>query len=220
MTTTPHTQAEADTQLAKAIEIAAKSGRPIAPDSPLGRAASRAVERQQAGKASFSDSFSKEIDTTMQELQRLQVESGREAARNDRRPPVPGNPAADLTRATLAGVGVIDLSDHASTIGSDVQDGEFIEKFTAAERARALMLDPAFEPAMAKARAEAARHGRQPTARDVSKALQEVRAEQGPQPVRPPEPVTALFSNSTAAKSTSSASHSVVPDRFSSGGPR
>jgi hypothetical protein len=85
-----------------------------------------------------------------------------------------------------------------------------------------LMLDPAFEPAMAKARAEAARHGRQPTARDVSKALQEVRAEQGPQPVRPREPVTQLFStSSTAAKATStSSSHSVIPDRFGSGGAR
>jgi hypothetical protein len=212
MTTTPHTQAEADTQLAKAIEIAAKSGRPIAPDSPLGRAASRAVERQQAGNASFGETFAKEVDQSMQEIQRLQVESGRQLARDHPQRSIPDSPAGDLTRASLSGVGAVNIAGAGASTISD-----FEGRFKDAERARELLADPDTGEAMEKATAAAARYGRKPSADDFAKALAAVKAERGPQPVRPREPVTQLFANGTAAKSTSSASRSVVPDRFGGG---
>jgi hypothetical protein len=69
---------------------------------------------------------------------------------------------------------------------------------------------------MAKAKATAVRKG-QPTAAEFAKALEEVRAERGPLPLRPPAPVTPLFGTaaSTAAKSTErAAGWRPVPDRF------
>ena len=218
--TTPRTQGEADTQLVKAIETAAKAGRPIAPDSPLGRAATAALARRQASKpSSFAPSFAKEIDQTiqtMEDVRRLGVESARQLARDYPQRPIPDSPAGAINRASLSGAGAIDLSGGASVIS------DFEGSFLAAERARELLSDPNTAEAMEKATAEAARHGRQPSARDFSRALAEVRAERGPQPVRPREPVTQLFADSsTAAKArSSSASLSPVPDRFGAGGAR
>jgi hypothetical protein len=117
--------------------------------------------------------------------------------------------------ASLAGVGVVDLSGHASTIGSDQASDRFLAKMQDAEQARQIMADPATPEAMKRARESAAKKGRKPTAEDFSKSLAEVKAEKGPQPYTPPEPVVQLFAQSTsAAKSTVSPSFSPVPDRF------
>jgi hypothetical protein len=197
-----------------AYKRASTGGHAPGPDSPLAKAALRAIARQELAHPEFD--FVKAVlgdDQTEQSAQAAQVERGRQVARAATDAPVPANDAVARMRASLAGVGAVDLSGHASTIGSDVADGQFLAKLQAAERARAAMADPLFGPAMEKAKVNAARKGRQPTAADLTEAFAEVRAEKGPQVPRVPQPVTPLLTPS-AAKATVSSSFSPVPDRI------
>jgi hypothetical protein len=170
-------------------------------DSPIAKAALRAMQRQELEHPGLD--FAKAVlDGT-----------GAAHTTEPSKLPVPDNDAVARMRASLAGVGTVDLSGGASTIASDQQSARFLAKMQDAEQARRLMADPATPEALKRAKATAARKGRQPTATDFSKALEEVKAEQGPRPYQPPEPVVQLFAQ-TAAKATTSDRYSVVPDSF------
>jgi hypothetical protein len=216
----PTTIQEADVAAVKAYRWAAKCGSAPHPDSPIGRAAARAAERQEqlhphtdfVAKALEPDEPGKDIrEHAAETSQGRRVD--REAA--DHRL-IPQNDAVGITRRSLAGVGAVNLAGAgASTIGTDQQPDRFLAKLQDAERARQIMADPATPEAMKRAMESAGKKGRKPTAEDFSKSLAEVKAEQGPTPPRPPEPVVQLFAQSTsAAKSTVSSSFSPIPDRF------
>jgi TPR repeat protein len=207
-----------DRDAVRAYQRASTGGHAPGPDSPVAKAALRAIQRQELAHPEFD--FVKAVlgdDQTEQRAQAAQVERGRQVARTATdHAPVPQNDAVDILRRSLAGVGVVDLAGAgASTIGSDVHDGEFLAKLKASERAREIMADPATPEAMKRATESAHKKGRKPTAEDFSEALTAVKAEQGPRPYTPPEPVVQLFAQSTsAAKATVSPSFSPVPDRF------
>lgn len=171
---------------------ACQAGSVPAPDSPLAKAAARAVRRQEELHPGFD--FIKGV---------LGTEAPIEAKQ-----PIPANNAWELTRASLAGVGTVDLSGGASTIQTDIQ------RWKDAERGRQVLNDPLFSEALEQASIRAAKEGRKATARDFNTALAEARAKSGPTPYVPPPPVTPLLAP-TAAKSTASGvRYSVVPDRF------
>jgi hypothetical protein len=196
----PTTIAEADARAVLAYRRAAEAGSTPHPDSPLAKAALKAVERQEQLHPD-TDFVKATIPAEHQ--------------------PVPQNDAIARMKASLTGQSPhVDLSGGASTILQDgpastiAGDSGYLERMKVNEQARALLADPAFPAAMEKARATAAREGRQPTAADLTETLAAVKAEQRPQPPRPPQPVTALFAQSTSAAKATSSGWSPVPDRF------
>jgi hypothetical protein len=218
----PTTQEQADVAAVKAYHWAAKCGSAPHPDSPIGRAAARAVERQEQLHP-HADFVAKAIEPARpgDDITEHHAETvrGQQVARTatDHKPIPNTGDAVARTRASLAGVGAIDLAGAgASTIASDVQDGEFLAKLKTAEQARVVQNDPLFGEAMTKARQLAARKGRPVKAEDFNAAMAEVRAARGPQPYAPPQPVVPLLAGdaSKAAKATSGISYSPIPDRI------
>jgi hypothetical protein len=206
---------ERDIQAVRAYRRACTGGNMPGADSPIAKAAARAVKRQEARDPS-TDFVVKALGEAPidQRMQDAAVAWGRrQAATAPPKLPVPDNDAVGILRRSLAGQGVVDLAGAgASTIGSDVADGQFLAKLKSAEQARVAQNDPLFGEAMTKAKATAVRKGRSVKAEDFNAAMAEVRAARGPQPYTPPQPVVALLTG-TAAKSTTS-SLSPVPDRF------
>jgi hypothetical protein len=208
---------EHDRDAVRAYQRASTGGHAPSPDSPIAKAALSAIRRQEELHPGFD--FVKAVLEPRQpgdaeREHRAETVAGRQVARTATdHAPVPSNDAVARLRASLAGVGVVNLAGSgASTIGTDVKDGEFLAKLKASERAREVMADPATPEALKRATELAHKKGRQPTAEDFSKSLAEVKAEKGPRPYIPPEPVVALLTG-TAAKATTS-SLSPVPDRF------
>ncbi len=209
----PSTQKEADGEVLKAYGRAAQAGRAPDPNSPLGAAARKAYQRQ--GNAVAKALFS-EIDQTQQQEQERQLELGQQAAITAPHAPVPSDAGAmERTLRSLSGQGVIDGSGGASTIETDF-GAEFRRRFAAQERARAVADDPAFDQALSKAKASAAKRGA-PTAAEFAKAFAAVKAERDPAPATPPRPVVKLLA-STTAKAAQASGPSVVPDRNGTGG--
>jgi hypothetical protein len=219
----PITLEERDIQAIRAYHRATKCGSTPSPDSPIGRAAARAVKRQEQLHPNV-DFVAKALGDEAPIDQRMQSAAvawgRRQAAMEPPKLPVPNTGGAiDRTRESLAGIGVVDLSgDRASTIASDQQPDRFLAKMQDAEKAREIMADPATPEALRRATESARKQGRKPTAEDFSKCLAAVKAELGPRPYQPPAPVVALFAPSeNAAKALGSLSYSVVPDRFTGG---
>jgi hypothetical protein len=207
-----------DRDAVRAYQRASTGGHAPGPDSPIARAALSAIRRQEELHPGFD--FVKAVLEPVQpgdDIREHNAETvqGRQVARSQPpKLPIPDNDAVGILRRSLEGVGVVDLSGSgASTIGSDVKDGQFLAKLQASERARQLLADPATPEAMRRATQSARLRGRKPTAEDFSEALSAVKTEQGPRPYTPPQPVTRLFAESTA-KARSGVSYSPVPDRF------
>jgi DNA segregation ATPase FtsK/SpoIIIE-like protein len=205
----PRTQEEADRNLVRASILAAKAGRPLSPDSPAGRAVKAATARMGA------DAVKK---VTMEEGLELERQVSVAAARGAAQPPgwrpVPANSATERNRESLAGLGAVDISGGASTIENDQKNGRFLDRFIAAERARAIMAQPEYAEAMQRVQAQARRESRQPTAQDLQEQLEAVRRERGPQPATPPAPVVKLLADPVAKESMSSRSPSPTVDRI------
>jgi hypothetical protein len=178
-----------------AYHRASTGGHAPAADSPIAKAALRAMQRQELEHPGLD--FAKAVlDGT-----------GPAHTTEPAKLPVPDTDAVARLRATLAGTGNVDLSGGASTIATD------LDRWKDAERGRQVMNDPLFEEAMANASIRAAKEGRKATAKDFNEALAKLHAEKGPQPPRNPPPVTPLLTG-TAAKATSTDRYSVVPDSF------
>jgi hypothetical protein len=211
----PITLFERDLAAVRAYRRACQAGSIPSPDSPIAKAASRAVRRQEALDAS-TDFVVKALGETPVD-QRMQTEAvawgRRQAALEPPKLPVPDiGDAVARTRESLAGVGVVNMAGAgASTIETDQAAGGFLAELQSAEKARQLMADPATPEAMRRATQSARLRGRKPTAEDFSKALEEVKAAQGPRPYTPPPPVVPLL---TGSATTTTDRYSVVPDSF------
>jgi hypothetical protein len=120
---------EADRNALLAYGHASQGGSAPHPDSPVAKAALRAIARQELAHPGLDFAKAVFADPVPQASQDAEVAVGTRFAHTATdHAPVPSNDAVRRNLASLAGVGAVDLSGGASTIGSDQLDGEFLAK--------------------------------------------------------------------------------------------